>query len=75
MLIMQMCPYEVHWYKSFTFLNILLNIDLFLYIREKGRDLSKSFDKSPYTQKKIQKSNVTTQEKPQKPLHNDCGPT
>ena len=45
--------------------------------REKGRDLTQSYDKSPYTRKKKNpKSNVTTHKRHQKlRLHNDCGPT
>ena len=31
--------------------------------REKGRDLTKSYDKSPYTHRKLQKSKATTQKR------------
>ena len=40
-------------------------------MRGKGRDLTQSYDKSPYTHRQIQK--VTRQHK--KTLHNDCVPT
>ena len=33
---------------------------IFYIEREKGRDLTKSYDKSPYTHRKNPKSNVTT---------------
>ena len=40
---------------------------------EKGRDLTQSYDKSPYTDRKI---HVTTQTRHQKlRLYNDCEPT
>ena len=45
--------------------------------REKGRDLTQSYDKSPYThRKKKTKNNVATQKRHQKlRLHNECGLT
>ena len=45
-------------------------------LRGKRRYLTQSYDKSPYIQRQIPKSNVTTQKRHHKPqLHNDCGPT
>ena len=42
---------------------------------EKGRDLTQSYDESPYTNRKLN-SQLTTQKRRQKfRLHNDCGPT
>ena len=43
--------------------------------REKGRDLTQSFDKSPYTDRKIQKQRDNTKRHQNLRLHNDCGPT
>ena len=37
-----------------------------MLIREKGRDLTRSYDKSQYTKRKMYKSNVTTQKRHQK---------
>ena len=43
--------------------------------REKGRDLTQPYDRSPYTDRKIQKSTCQHKERHQKlRLHNDCGP-
>ena len=45
-------------------------------IREKGKDLTQSYDKSLYTHRKNPKTNVTTQKRHQNLwLHNDCGLT
>ena len=44
--------------------------------REKGRDLTKSYDKSPCTDKKIKKATWEHKNATKKlRLHNDCGPT
>ena len=49
---------------------------LVINTREKGRDLTQPYDKSPYTYRKIEKCNVTKQKRHKKlRLHNDCGPT
>ena len=37
-----------------------------LVLREKGRDLTQSYDKSPYTNRNVQRGKVTTQTTPQK---------
>ena len=50
---------------------------LILYFsqREKGRDLTQSYDKSHYTHKKIEKAMRQHVKRHQKLwLHNDCGP-
>ena len=42
----------------------------------KGRDLTQSYDKSPYTNRKIQKATWQHKKRHQKLwLHNHCGPT
>ena len=42
-------------------------------LREKGRDLALSYDKSPYTHRKIQKATWQYKERyPKVRLHNDC---
>ena len=41
-------------------------------VREKGRDLTKSYDKSPYTHRKIQKQRDNTKRHQKLRLHNDC---
>ena len=54
------------------------NIEQNSYVREKGRDLTQSFDKSPKKHpRKNQKSNETTTKKRHQNIriHNDCGPT
>ena len=45
-------------------------------LEKKGRYMTQSYDESPYTHRKKQKSNVTTQKRQQKlRLYNDCSPT
>ena len=47
-----------------------------ILVREKGRDLTQSYDKSPYTDRKIKKSNVVTPTRNQKlRLQNNSVPT
>ena len=47
-----------------------------LYIRDKERDLTQSYDKSPYTHRKFQKVTWEHKKLHQKLwLQNDCGPT
>ena len=44
--------------------------------RGERRDLTKAIDYTPYTNRKLKKSKVTTQKRDQTfRLHNDCGPT
>ena len=46
------------------------------YSREKEGDLTQSYDKTPYTNRKIRKPKDNTHKRHQKlRLHNDCGPT
>ena len=46
------------------------------YIKQKGAYLSQSYDKRPYTHRKIQKVSWHHNKRHQKlRLHNDCGPT
>ena len=44
-------------------------------VREKGRDLTQSYYKSPYSNRKIQRLRDNTKTPPKLRLHNDCGPT
>ena len=45
-------------------------------MREKGRDLTQSYDKRPYTHRKIQKATWQHKKRHHKcRLHNDCRPT
>ena len=46
-----------------------------MYIREKERDLTQSYDKSPYTQKSKKQRDNTKKRHQKLRLHNDCGPT
>ena len=49
---------------------------ILLAVSEKGRDLTQSYDKSPDTDRKIQKATRQHKQRHQKlRLHNDCGPT
>ena len=52
-------------------------LSVFNIIREKGRDLTQSYDNfKPLHRQKISKSNVTTHKRHLKlRLHSDCGPT
>ena len=53
--------------------NLKINVT---QLREKGRDLTQSYDKKPLHQQKCQKGKVATQTTPQKVrLHSGCGPT
>ena len=46
------------------------------FTERKGRDLTQPYDRSPYTDRKIQKATWQHKERHQKlRLHNDCGPT
>ena len=48
----------------------------FWKVKRKGRDLTQPYDRSPYTDRKIQKATWQHKERHQKlRLHNDCGPT
>ena len=44
-------------------------------VQRKGRDLTQSSDKSPYTQRRNQKQPDNTKRRQTLRLHNDCGPT
>ena len=46
-----------------------------LNLREKGRYLTQSYDRSPYIHRKKQHDNTKTPPKPSITQHNDCGPT
>ena len=43
--------------------------------REKEGDLTKSYDKTPYTNRKFENQRTTHTRHQKLRLHNDCGPT
>ena len=43
--------------------------------REKGRDLTQSYDRNPSPTEKSKKQRHNTKTPPKIRLHNDCGPT
>ena len=45
-------------------------------LRDEGRDVTQSYDKNPYTDRKFQKAKWQHKDATKKlRLHNDCGPT
>ena len=56
----------------FLWFSILITLHRY-FIREKGKDLTKSYDKTPTEKSKKQRDNTKTL--PEFRLHNDCGPT
>ena len=55
----------------YTFFLILICIRQ----REKEGDLTQSYDKTPYTNRKIRNQRTTHERHQKLRLHNDCGPT
>ena len=48
---------------------------VFFFAREKEGDLTQSYDKTPYTNRKFENQRTTHKRHQKLRLHNDCGPT
>ena len=49
--------------------------DVTILYREKEGDLTQSYDKTPYTNRKFENQRTTHKRHQKLRLHNDCGPT